>query len=141
MLFAQIFEKAECPLPGYEGLAVQVLANPTGKEWREFLTGGTGADPLLTRADGEIDADWAARVDASRTARRAQFGAILSTLYGKQAYGPLDFTTTEAALATVEHDDLPDEIVLWLLEVPITVHDQRIEAMQKKLRQPSIPQG
>lgn len=137
MLFQQIYEKAVCPLSGYTDLAVQVLANPTGKEWREFLTTGTGMDPLLTRNDGESNADWAARAEASRTERRARFGAILATLYGRQAYGPLDFTTAEAALATIEHDDLPDEIVSWLMEIPISIHDQRIEAMQKKLRQPS----
>jgi hypothetical protein len=137
MLFQQIFEKVECPLSGYDGLAVQVLANPTGKEWREFLTTGTGVDPFLERDDGETAEAWLARLDASRIERRARFGAVLATLYGHQAYGPLDFTTAEAALATVEHDDIPDELVSWLMEIPSAIHDRRIEAMQKKYRQPS----
>lgn len=114
MLFQPIFETAACPLPGYD-LQIVVLANPTNKVWNDFLAGNTSTD------DG-----------------RQQLGRALVALYGGKAYGAeLDFSTPETALASIQHDDIPDEIVSWLLQLPITVRNQRVAAMEKKLQQPS----
>lgn len=141
MLFQPIYQTRACDLPGYGDLAVVVLANPTNKQWANFLDGGLDASHLLERADNETNEAWEQRRATNRAERREQLGQGLVALYGGKTFGPLDFSTPQAAIATIEHDDLPDEIVQWLMELPITVRRERIEAMQKKLRRPLTPEG
>jgi hypothetical protein len=137
MLFTAIYEAATCPLPGYDDLTVQVLVNPTNKQWSYFLDGGLEASALLEQREGESATDWTQRQQENRTYRREKLGQALCEIFNRRAYGDLDFSTPAAALTTVEHEDMPDEIVMWLMELPITVRNARIEAMQKKLRSPS----
>lgn len=89
-----------CGHPNYPELAVSVLANPTGALFEQLLSGST--------QDGE---------------QGAVLGAALADAYDRMRYEVyglvLDFTTAEAALATIKSPDLPDDLAQWLRNVPI----------------------
>ncbi len=86
---------------GYADVALQIRVNPTSAELSRLALGAT------------TDED------------RPLLGAALMAAYagGKvEAYGvSLDFSTVDAALATIDNDALPDDLRYWLRNAPVDV--------------------
>lgn len=106
----RLHESAHPPLPGYEHVELQVLLNPTKATWHDW------SEANLSTADG-----------------RTAYGRALHAFYGTSETAGLDFSTPEAALATIERDDVPDELVWWLLSLPDHIVERRRTLIREQL--------
>lgn len=79
-----------------------------------------------------------AEVDAARARARLAYGAMLAQVYhGRRysAYGlDFDFSTAEAAAATMEREDLPEDAKEWLRGLPDLALDAYREHIRKNCR-------
>jgi hypothetical protein len=126
---------------------VTTLLNPPQGVLRDWRDGGTdyapgdvqilaynrtisevGTDEERTQAQGRIDA-----IETARTERRAKLGRALHALYGTTRADVWDFTSPETALTTIERDDVPEEVIEWLLLLPGTVKQHRQALLVKEL--------
>lgn len=94
----------------YADLRLRVLLNPSKAQWQAFL------DALQTTADP------------------AAVGRALHTFYGTTpAEDGWDFSSPQAAQATLDQDDMPDEVAYWLLQLPFEITRRRRELLAKTL--------
>ena len=88
-----------CTPPNYPDLTLSVLANPTGALYQTLLFG-----------------------DASTPESTSEIGAALVQAYAGakvDAYGmTFDFSTADAAMATIGNDALPFDLRVWLRNAP-----------------------
>lgn len=114
---------------GYADLSFQIRVNPTNAELMTLVRGS-----VPETADNE---DAKAREKAKAQAR-ATFGKALMQAYAGakvEAYGVLfDFSTPDAALATMELDGIPDDLAHWLRNAPVDVVLAEREAITKNYR-------
>lgn len=100
---------------GYAELRFQLRVNPTNAE-------------LITLAGPYQEPD-----------ARAKFGAALVQAYAGakvEAYDrTFDFSTAEAALATIEAVDLPDDLQAWLRNAPCDVAIREREYITKNYQE------
>jgi hypothetical protein len=127
----RVYVTEPCPLDGYDSLTVRVLANPTSSEWGTYGVanlGTPGCKACVKRRSPE-----GAPVYCPKCAHeRAVFGQSMSLFYGPELLGA-DVSTPEAAIAAFENDDLPDELLIWLLLLPHKVWTERHEAIAKNV--------
>jgi hypothetical protein len=100
---------------GYDDLGLKIQVNPTNDELL-FLAGPIPEDA------GE----------------RTRFGAALARSYDHakiEAYGvTFDFSTPEAALATLDNGQIPDDLQYWLRNAPVEVVIREREHITKNYR-------
>lgn len=100
---------------GYAELCFQLRVNPTNAE-------------LITLAGPYKEPE-----------ERAKFGAALVQAYAGaivEGYGrTFDFSTAEAAIATLEAPDLPDDLQTWLRNAPADVALREREYITKNYRE------
>lgn len=153
-----LWDTAKFPADTYAGLALRVRLNPSGVVWEDFRRGGFHADEreqaVLDRLDDLLAGPGLSDQDRARNQQRhhdltrtiaercARMSAALVALFGETEpiaidteYGPvmLDFSTLEAAMATVEDDRLPDEITYWLVQLPNAIIERRREYIRTNL--------
>lgn len=132
IMFPRLYDNQSCPLDGYEALTFRVLLNPTGAEKTDWFHGHLGIDDCAACAalgDGVYCADCALA--------RERMGRAAVSIYGKSQVAGFDFTTPDAALATLAQEDIPDELLSWLFLLPGTLWSARSDDLKKKLRSPS----
>jgi hypothetical protein len=128
--------------------AVDVLLNPSRATLRDWRDGGTdyaegqqqviGYNRIIIENTSD-DAERAAaqqridEIEAERVERRAKLGRALHAFYGTTPAGRWDFSSPEAALATIERDDIPEEVITWVLLLPHAVSQRRQDLIVKKL--------
>jgi hypothetical protein len=113
------------PELGYpDGTGVRIRVNPTKAQWAAWLDGST-AKP------GETE--------AARAARQVALLAGLHALYGACDLPGFDFSTPEATRATWDSPDVPDELWVFLLQLPWSVIATRREAILKNALRSSPP--
>lgn len=157
MKLTPLYDVAKPPMPGYEGLEVKVLLNPTGETWEDFAAGGFAASDQdqaligtlkeLIAAPDTTDKDRAtytkrlADFETELAERQTRMGRALHTLYGAttpieidaDAGIVLDFSSPEAALKTAQDKRLPDEIAFWLTVLPTEVVTHRRKLIREQL--------
>jgi hypothetical protein len=111
------------PLDGYDGYVFRVLQNPSQLVWQEFNDGG------LARPAANASKDDLVRAEVARQ----QMGRALSAFYGPSKVSGMNFATPEAALATMDDPDLPDELAYWLLTLPMAIVQRRRGLIEKNL--------
>src|SRR5687768_11248664 len=106
--FPRIYEDCACPLPGYEGYSFRVLANPTGAEKNDWSMGHLGAAECAdcarigtSRGKSKAVAPRQAFCQACQEARD-RMGRASVAIFGSSRVAGFDFSTPEAALATLE---------------------------------------
>ena len=129
-----------------------MLQNPTSALFDDYLNGGLGteeerrriaaAEAVLSQppAKGnraEIAAKATLHELAPVMARRARYARAFSAFYGRSTVPGFDFATPEAALATLESQDLVDELLFWLLELPMAIVADRRASIRKNSRRSS----
>ncbi len=144
MPIPRIYADEACPLEDYESFGIRVLQNSTDAEWRDWLLGNLGTpdcaacaalrQPRATRGKRGKPAEGpnpAAYCPACQEARE-RFGRA-----GHAFFGPgtpdLDFSSPHAALVTLERDDLPSELLMWLMLLPGAVRGRRAEQLAGNL--------
>ena len=130
-MFPRIYENQTCPLDGYEAYTFRVLVNPTGAEKTDWFYGNLGTEGCAACAalDGYCP--------ECQTARE-RMGRAAVAFYGQTKVAGFDFSTPEAALATLAQDDLPDELLAWLYMLPSALWTARSDDLKKRLTSPSI---
>jgi hypothetical protein len=145
MPIPRIYADETCPLEDYESFKLRVLQNSTDAEWRDWLQGGLGTpdcpdcaalrQPPVARGKRSKQPTQAPNPAAycpTCTEARVRFGRA-----GHAFFGPgtpdLDFSGPEAALATLERDDLPSELLMWLTLLPGVVRSRRAEQVAGNL--------
>lgn len=134
-----IYSDETCPLDGYDGTAVRVLANSSDRQWQQWRAGHLGQPdcPACAKlANPTPRGRKAARPAPAQpvycqrcAAARAAYGQAIVTFYGPELLSH-DVSTPEAALALFDSDDLlPSEIVIWLQILPGTVRSRRQETL------------
>ena len=118
----------ELELEGYTDLkGLRVRVNPTQREL-VLLAEGATFEP------GETETETAERKQNARSA----FGAALVTAYAGakvECYGVvLDFSTADAALATIESEDLPSDLRYALRNAPVDMALAEQQDISKKLQ-------
>lgn len=156
------YETVPYPLGGE--MSATVLANPTRAEKRAYLEGRAllefdldqhqhQADAALADVDRQLadlpddDPTRAQWEDTRRRwidvrdalpqlrERRAAFMAVLPVIFARCQIEGLDFRTPDAAFQSLQpRDDLPDELIWWLAEVPVAVWEDREERARSKPR-------
>jgi hypothetical protein len=118
----------------YESLVFRVLTNPSSAIWNDWNAGYTGRPGGCPecRAVRESTGDPTAHCPACQEARE-RLGRALHAFYGQSAVSDLDFSTPEAALATYERQDLPDDLIFWLSMLPLSIVDKRRGDLLKNL--------
>ena len=134
--FPRIYENVTCPLDGYEAITMRVLVNPTGATINDWLYGHLGVPfcpdcDTVNTDDGPLAGPKAYCAACSQA--RGRFGRALSAAYAESRVPGLDFSTLEAALATLDGDDVPDDFVGWLLSFAPALWKERKESIKKKL--------
>lgn len=104
-----MYQWQRCPLSGYD-LSVAVLANPADSVYLAYI--------LYPAVQHD----------------RVAYGASLVTLFGARRYGLIDFRTVERALRTIEGDDIPHDLQIWLSEIPFLV----VEAWRGNVSRPMV---
>lgn len=103
---------------GYDGLLLSVVVNLTGAEWA-----GLGA--------------------SYDDATRAEFGRLLCKAYDGRRYeyggNVLDFSTPEAALATLEAPELPLDLRIWVRNVPWEAINAYLEGLRGNFKVSFVP--
>jgi hypothetical protein len=148
MPIPRIYAPEVCPLDGYDSLSIAVLQNSTDADMADWNNGGLGG----------IDCPKCAKLRAPKVVRgrrakapavnpqasspaiycadcqkaRSRFGTALVAFFGTNS-GDMDFSTPSAALVTMDRDDLPAEIVMWLFLLPQTVRARRFGDLEKNL--------
>lgn len=132
----RVIETVTCPLDGYEGVALRMLANPTRLEKEDWWAGNLG-DPAcpdcakVNAYDGPLSGPKA--YCSACSLARERFGRALVAICGENTDPVLDFSTPERALATLDSGTLPDELVAWLYRAPGKLWLDRIALLEKKL--------
>jgi hypothetical protein len=146
MNIPRVYVTEPCPLEGYDTLSVRVLANPTSSEWRTYGVATLGTPDCEECAKLNVPKVVRGRRASVPTApppspvaycpkcaeERAVFGQSMSLFYGPSLLGA-DVSAPEAAIAAFENDDLPDELLIWLLLLPHKVWTERHEAITKNV--------
>jgi hypothetical protein len=141
MEFPRLYDDMTCPLPGYEGYTLRVLINPSGQEKIDWITGNLGTvgcekcaqlQPAGRGKQADREPAKKRYCEACQAARE-RFGRGIVAVYGTSKAAGLDFSTTEAALATFENLDMPDELLSWLYMAPSALWEQRQEALKKSV--------
>lgn len=123
--FPKLYENHSCPLDGYEAITVRVLVNPTRALKDDWYAGNLGDPTCPTCQPGVY-------CDVHRESRE-RFGRALTALFSETNAAGLDFSTSQAALATLDSGTLPDEFVAWLYRFPAVVWARRVDTIEKKL--------
>lgn len=112
MSFPSRFRKAVCP--GYPEAEFRLFANPNGALYDALLMG-----------------------DTSTPESTAKLGAALQEAFGAdkvEAYGVVfDFSTPEAAIATIQAEGTPIDLRAWLRNAPIDVVSYERDEARSKL--------
>lgn len=116
MRFPRNYRDIKVDIAGYD-LTFNVLSNPTNRELDGFLNARS----------------YESEEDAAREAVRQQFGELLVVFFGKSQVESFDFSHTEAAIATIESDDLPYDIKFWLKQAPLVAVRQMQDDIRKNL--------
>ncbi len=132
--FPSLYENVTCPLDGYDAITVRVLVNPTGSVKNDWVFGHLGdlSCPECGMGTDAYASDPRAYCPTCTQARQ-RFGRAFSAAYGETRSAGLEFSTPEAALATLDSDALPDEFVSWLLHYCTALWQDRREQIKKKL--------
>ncbi len=158
MKLSPIYDTARPPVPEYADFALRVLLNPARAVLEDFDRGGFSPseqerallatlrtlidDTATSAADRKTYRQRAGEIEADIAERTGRMGRALQSLYGTtvpftleigDTHIPIDFTTPEHALATVENRDLPDELAYWLAQLPHGLTTHRREFMQANL--------
>lgn len=131
-VFPTIYENVTCPLEGYEGVTVRVLANPLGSTINDWVYGHLGV-PFCPDCEATTGDRATTVYCPSCQQARERFGRALSAAYAESRAPGLDFSTPEAALATIDGDNVPDEFVAWLLSFAPALWKERKDTIKKKL--------
>jgi len=144
MSIPQIYVDEACPLEGYDGLTVRVLANATDAQWKTWAAGTLGTPDCAACQKFSAPARRGRKAAAPAepmgrrycpacAAQRAAYGASIVLLYGPTLLGA-DVSTPDAALALFDRDDaLPSELVIWLQLLPGAVRTARVETLMGNL--------
>lgn len=126
MAFPAIYKDDEkCPLEGYDGYAFRVLVNPSGDQLDDLRLGHLG---------GSDCSDCTEQTRCPRCAEaRMRYGRAMVAFFGQSKVKDFDFSTPEAALASLEQPGLPDEFLYWLLHLPEALFKSRRAELKKKL--------
>ena len=124
--FGPIYEDVPlAPDLGYPpGAAVRIRVNPTKGQWQAWLDGSTPVP-------GETA--------EQKAAREVLVLAALHALYAEARLPGFDFSTPEATRATWDDPDVPDELWVFLLQLPWEVIAKRREAILKNVSRSSPP--
>jgi len=134
MMFPRLYTDPpeQCPLAGYEGYSFRVLLNPTASEKRDWWLGGIGARDCEACAAARA-ANPPRPFCAACQERRDRWGRAWPAIYGTSHAAGLDFTSAPAALESITQEDLPDELLSWLIQLPDALWAARAEEIKKKL--------
>ena len=146
MPIPRIHRTEVCPLEGYETLSVRLLVNPTGAEYADWTAGNLGlpecADCAALRTKpvprgrrarpAEPDADAPLIYCPRCTASRERFGRAAVALYGPRLLD-MPCATPAEALALLGSDQLPGELLIWLMLLPESVIARRQDDLIKNL--------
>ena len=148
MPIPRIYAPEVCPLEGYADHSIAVLQNSTDADMAAWNAGNLGVPdcpacaklsvPKVVRGrraktPTPISHPPSPMVYCPRCAKtRATYGPALVTFFGANTLD-LDFSTPEVALATLDRDDIPAEIVMWLMLLPGTVRARRFGDLEKNL--------
>jgi hypothetical protein len=140
-MFKAIYKAEACPLEGYEDVTIEVLQNASNADMNRWLEGnlGTPGCDACQALRADAGADPKARC-ATCAAARATFGAALVRFFRTPVGVPLAVSTPAAALATLDDEDLPTDLLTWLLLLPNAVRTRRLDELQKNLRSSSMSQ-
>lgn len=127
MPIPRIYEAQACPLPGYDGFSVRLLVNPTYRQLDDWRLGTLGTPDCPECAAARETTPGAYCPDC--TAARERKGRGAAALFGPTL---LDrpCSTPDEALAVIDDDDLPAELVTWLLRLPVAVVNARLEELR-----------
>ncbi len=129
MPIPRIYKEQTCDLEGYEELSVRLLMNPTGRELRDWQEASLGTpDCKECQALREGTGADSAVYCPSCTAERERKGRAAVVLFGPTLL-ERPCTTVAEALAILDSEDYPAEIIWWLFVLP----DKAISARQKEL--------
>lgn len=132
MPIPRVYVEEACPLEGYEGLKVRLLANATDAEWRAWLGGTLGAvgcEACKALNTPAAPTPQERRYCSDCTAAREAQGRSIVLFYGPRVLDE-DVSTPAAALALFDDDDrLPSEIVIWLTILPGVVRNARLDRL------------
>lgn len=111
------------PALGYPaGAAVRIRVNPTKAQWQAWIDGSSPAP-------GETD--------EQKEVRQVVLLAALHALYAESRLPGFDFSTPEATRATWDSPDVPDELWVFLLQLPWEIVAKRREAILKNVQRSS----
>lgn len=143
-MIPRIYRDEACPLEGYEGVSVRVLQNASDADMKLWHAGNLGQPSCADCAAARTEAQEAAAAQAqgdvyclSCAAARATFGEALARFYEGGQGTELDFTSPEAALASLDSRELPTELAYWLLMLPAAVRERRYAELEKNYRSSS----
>lgn len=143
MAFPAIYADETPPIDGYEGFVFRVLVNPTGATKDDWAFGNLGDDnceacaklngPARGRPrEGDEAAPARKRCERCTTARD-RFGRAAIAIYGSSHVDGFDWSTTDAALASLSNPELPDELLMWLYMLPASLWSKRADELKKRL--------
>lgn len=126
--FGPVYEDVPLgPDLGYPaGAVVRIRVNPTKAQWQAWLDGARPAP---------------AETPEQQAAREARVLEALHALYGEVRLPGFDFSTPEATRATWDRHDIPDELWVFLLQLPWEIIAARREAILKNVQRSSRPPG
>lgn len=144
----RVYVDEPCPLPGYEGaVTARILSNPTRREIDDYEAGRnltlTDLDDIEREAAAalqqtdlpdDVRANWQNLRDVVLPAARERwqrFGRALHAFYRECRINGLDFSTPEAALASITSQDYPEEVLYWLRELPGALVEDRRDLIKK----------
>lgn len=143
MPFPRIHVTETCPLEGYEGYTLRILANPTPANKNDWAFGdlpreGCEDCARLGTLRGKPKATQAQpHYCAECTAKQQRLARACVAILGETRAGGLDFSTEEAAIATLAQPAMPDDLLAWIYMVPAAVWERRSNDLKKKLTSPS----
>lgn len=109
---------------GYGDLVFTMVVNLSVADFTLLVVGYD----TISETDGEAE-------QAKKRDQRLRYGAALSRAFSGRAYPyGLDFTTPEAALATLERQDLPLDLRFWLNNAPAEAAEVYLEGLRKNFR-------
>lgn len=122
MPLPRIYNEEACPLEGYGDLKIRLLVNPSGRELLDWQQGSLGMPGCETCTEENGARHYCDDCAAARE-RKGRAAAAL--------FGPVLFDrpcqTTDQALAILDDDDIPSELFIWLLLLPDSVVNARID--------------
>lgn len=105
---------------GYDGLVLNVVVNLSGAEWDTLIRNYTESDEA-----------------------RAAFAAVLAKAYDYRVYDfgglALDFSTPDAAMATLTNPALPMDLQVWLRNVPWEAVNLYLEGLRGNFKVSFVP--